>query len=154
MDDVGLPGKGEPIEHSYVSGGSQNEIYEVQRGELHGAVRIPPAAAPEYIAAVMPVEQSEQQRILFSSLGGKDLNLYPQYYVDYVEQVENILKRAKAIDPLLKRNRGAVSSYLESSGRTQEAVKYLPLRGRAQDAAVLVDALSGAPLEILVIDPW
>jgi aminoglycoside phosphotransferase (APT) family kinase protein len=47
MDDVGLPGAGEPIEHSYVSGGSQNEIYEIQRGELHGAVRIPPSFAPE-----------------------------------------------------------------------------------------------------------
>ena len=47
MDEAGLPGKGEPIEATYVSGGSQNEIYEIRRGELHGAVRIPPPAAPE-----------------------------------------------------------------------------------------------------------
>jgi aminoglycoside phosphotransferase (APT) family kinase protein len=47
IDDVGLPGKGEPIEHRYVSGGTQNEIYEIRRGELHGAVRIPPPSAPE-----------------------------------------------------------------------------------------------------------
>ena len=47
MDDLGLPGKGEPIEQSFVSGGSQNEIYEIRRGELHGALRIPPATAPE-----------------------------------------------------------------------------------------------------------
>jgi aminoglycoside phosphotransferase (APT) family kinase protein len=47
MDSVGLPGTGESIEWSYVSGGSQNEIYEVQRGALHGALRIPPPTAPE-----------------------------------------------------------------------------------------------------------
>jgi aminoglycoside phosphotransferase (APT) family kinase protein len=47
MDDEGLPGKGEPIEHTYISGGSQNEIYEIRRGELHGALRIPPPPAPE-----------------------------------------------------------------------------------------------------------
>ena len=47
MDEVGLPGEGKPIEATYVSGGSQNEIYEIRRGELHGAVRIPPPAAPE-----------------------------------------------------------------------------------------------------------
>ncbi len=47
MDEVGLPGKGEPIEHRYLSGGSQNEIYEIRRGELHGALRIPPPTAPE-----------------------------------------------------------------------------------------------------------
>jgi aminoglycoside phosphotransferase (APT) family kinase protein len=46
MDDAGLPGKGEPIEYRYISGGSQNEIYEINRGELHGAVRIPPPTAP------------------------------------------------------------------------------------------------------------
>jgi aminoglycoside phosphotransferase (APT) family kinase protein len=46
MDEVGLQGKGEPLEASYVSGGSQNEIYEIRRGELHGALRIPPPTAP------------------------------------------------------------------------------------------------------------
>ena len=46
LDDEGLPGKGEPLETSFVSGGTQNEIYEVRRGELHGALRIPPAEAP------------------------------------------------------------------------------------------------------------
>jgi aminoglycoside phosphotransferase (APT) family kinase protein len=46
LDDAGLPGTGEPVEHRYVSGGSQNEIYEIRRGELHGAIRVPPRAAP------------------------------------------------------------------------------------------------------------
>ena len=30
----------------FISGGSQNEIYEIRRGELHGALRIPPPSAP------------------------------------------------------------------------------------------------------------
>ena len=34
--------RGEPVENSFVSGGSQNEIYEIRRGDLHGALRIPP----------------------------------------------------------------------------------------------------------------
>ncbi|HKE76258.1 MAG TPA: phosphotransferase family protein [Acidimicrobiales bacterium] len=46
LDDEGLPGKGEAIEHRFISGGSQNEIYEIRRGELHGALRIPPPSAP------------------------------------------------------------------------------------------------------------
>src|ERR1700733_5289899 len=45
MDAAGL-GVGAPIEHRYVSGGSQNEIYEIRRGDLHCALRIPPASAP------------------------------------------------------------------------------------------------------------
>jgi len=46
LDEQGMPGKGEPLETRFVSGGTQNEIYEVRRGELHAALRIPPAAAP------------------------------------------------------------------------------------------------------------
>jgi aminoglycoside phosphotransferase (APT) family kinase protein len=46
MDEMALPGKGEPIEHRFVSGGTQNEIYEIRRGDLHGAIRIPPPTAP------------------------------------------------------------------------------------------------------------
>ena len=46
MDDQGLPGKGEPVEHRFITGGSQNEIYEIRRGDLHCALRIPPPPAP------------------------------------------------------------------------------------------------------------
>jgi aminoglycoside phosphotransferase (APT) family kinase protein len=45
MDSRGL-GTGAPLEHRYVSGGSQNEIYELRRGDLHWAMRIPPPTAP------------------------------------------------------------------------------------------------------------
>lgn len=46
MDGIGLPGTGAPIEHRLLSGGTQNEIYEIRRGDLHCALRIPPPAAP------------------------------------------------------------------------------------------------------------
>lgn len=47
LDQSGLPGHGQPVEHRYLSGGSQNEIYEIRRGDLHGAIRIPPPSAPD-----------------------------------------------------------------------------------------------------------
>ena len=47
LDGQDLPGEGEPIEATFVSGGTQNEIYEIRRGELHGALRMPPTTAPE-----------------------------------------------------------------------------------------------------------
>jgi aminoglycoside phosphotransferase (APT) family kinase protein len=39
-------GVGAPLEHHYITGGSQNEIYELRRGDLHCAMRIPPPTAP------------------------------------------------------------------------------------------------------------
>jgi aminoglycoside phosphotransferase (APT) family kinase protein len=46
MDEEGLPGKGEPLEPRFLSGGSQNEIYELRRGEERCVIRIPPEFAP------------------------------------------------------------------------------------------------------------
>src|SRR6201989_2570708 len=46
MDEQGLPGRGELIEHRFLSGGTQNEIYEISRGELRCAMRIPPPSPP------------------------------------------------------------------------------------------------------------
>jgi hypothetical protein len=43
---------------------------------------------------------------------------------------------------------------LASIGRSAESVKFLPLRGRQADGAVLLDAKTGAPLDILLVDPW
>jgi aminoglycoside phosphotransferase (APT) family kinase protein len=47
LDTQELPGAGAPLEHHYISGGSQNAIYEIRRGDLHAALRIPPPSAPE-----------------------------------------------------------------------------------------------------------
>ena len=46
MDDRDL-GAGLAIEHRFVSGGTQNEIYEIRRGGLRCALRIPPPSAPD-----------------------------------------------------------------------------------------------------------
>lgn len=46
MDERGLA-PGETLETSFISGGTQNEIYEIKRGDLHAALRMPPDGAPE-----------------------------------------------------------------------------------------------------------
>jgi aminoglycoside phosphotransferase (APT) family kinase protein len=45
MDTQGL-GTGAPLESRFISGGSQNEIFELRRGDVHCAMRIPPVSAP------------------------------------------------------------------------------------------------------------
>ena len=47
MDDEGLARQGRAARaRASSSGGTQNEIYEIRRGDLHGAMRIPPPTAP------------------------------------------------------------------------------------------------------------
>src|SRR5580698_11677694 len=46
LDGQDVPGTGEPLTSRYISGGSQNAIFEITRGTLHAALRIPPPEAP------------------------------------------------------------------------------------------------------------
>ena len=47
MDSEGLAGGGAPLEQRCIAGGTQNEIFEIRRGDIHAALRIPPPGAPE-----------------------------------------------------------------------------------------------------------
>ena len=46
MDTQDLPGAGEAVDCTAISGGSQNEIFGIRRGDLHCALRKPPEDAP------------------------------------------------------------------------------------------------------------
>jgi aminoglycoside phosphotransferase (APT) family kinase protein len=46
MDGEALAGKGEPLEAAFLSGGTQNVIYKVTRGETVCVLRMPPPEAP------------------------------------------------------------------------------------------------------------
>ena len=46
MDGEALPGNGEPLEARFLSGGTQNVIYELRRGEESCVLRMPPPGAP------------------------------------------------------------------------------------------------------------
>jgi aminoglycoside phosphotransferase (APT) family kinase protein len=46
MDRQSLPAGGAPVEHKLIAGGSQNEIFEISRGNFRCALRKPPLSAP------------------------------------------------------------------------------------------------------------
>jgi len=46
MDEAGLPGKGERTEAKFLSGGTQNVIFAITRGEHRSVIRLPPPGAP------------------------------------------------------------------------------------------------------------
>jgi aminoglycoside phosphotransferase (APT) family kinase protein len=46
MDQAALPGKGEPLSARFLSGGSQNLIFALTRGDHQSVIRMPPPGAP------------------------------------------------------------------------------------------------------------
>lgn len=46
MDEAALPGADEPLDTRFLSGGTQNVIYEIRRGATQCVLRMPPPGAP------------------------------------------------------------------------------------------------------------
>lgn len=68
MDERDLPGRGEPVEATFISGGSSNEIFQIRRGEHSMALRRPPRVVPEGRNATM----LREYRVL-EALNGTDV---------------------------------------------------------------------------------
>ena len=47
MDTKGLPGTGEPVEVTFISGGASNEIFAIRRGDFVSVLRRPPRVVPK-----------------------------------------------------------------------------------------------------------
>jgi len=126
------------------------DLAKVTHGEFQPSL----LARPRYAAAIYPTDPALRARVLETSVVGKDLQMYPQYYVPYAEQAQNAVQRAKNLGIMLKRHPEAIKRYLSSSGRAEDSVKYLPLSAPATDGIVLLDVTSGLPVDIVLVNPW
>lgn len=114
-----------------------------------------PLDGPRTVAALPPADPGAVQRILDQALGGgKDLQMYPEYYVPYDGQARVALRRARPVDGILGRGGGAIARWLACEGRAQASIRFLSLRAGRRDGVVLLDAANGMPLGIVAVDPW
>lgn len=133
------------------------------RPEARAAARDNPHArthpfAPRWVAARLPDSPEERARItLEAATTGRDVQHHPHLYVDIADEAGAALARALPIERLraLNPGRGAeVDAAVASSGRAEEALRYLPLRAPAADGAVLLGHPDGRVLGVARLVPW
>ena len=113
---------------------------------------------PRWVAVRQPESSSEQLTIAMDALSsGRDVQHHPKLYVDYSSERAVALERALPISRLrtLNPGRGAqIDALVAASGRADDALRYLPLRGPAGDGAVLIDAKDAAVVVVAALVPW
>ncbi len=113
-----------------------------------------PWGRPQYVGVARPSDRVAADKVLMSALSGKDLQNFPQYYVDYESLKAEALKRALPLDKIHKRAPAVVDQALSNLGRAASSARYLPLQAAKGDGAVLIDATTAAALQIVPVDPW
>jgi len=112
---------------------------------------------PQVIAARVPPPGKEKTRLMFHGPGGKDIQNYPEHYVDYAEESANLLAHAKPLEKLRKaqpESEAMIAAWLAKRGYRNNAVVWVPVMARKSSATMLLDAKTGEVLDALPIYPW
>ncbi|MEI7445268.1 MAG: TfpX/TfpZ family type IV pilin accessory protein [Burkholderiales bacterium] len=113
---------------------------------------------PRWIAARLPESQDERMAISLEALSnGRDIQHHPKLYVDYASERDTALERALPIARLRTLNPGRaaeIDALVAASGRAEGDLRYLPLRGPANDGAVLIDAKDASVVTLAALVPW
>ena len=112
---------------------------------------------PRLAGAQIPSTWQERNTVLFSSIAGKDIDKYPQYFADYAAAAPGLLKRAKPLDALKVTDddaRKTLAAAIDKAGEPAERIVWVPLVARKANLVMLLDRDSGKPLRAVPINPW
>ncbi|MEP7044261.1 MAG: TfpX/TfpZ family type IV pilin accessory protein [Dokdonella sp.] len=105
----------------------------------------------------MPASAQDRDHVLFSSVGGKDIDKFPEYYVDYAVTADGLLKHAKPLDTLKissREERTALDDALAGLRKPVAEIVWVPLTALKANIVMLLDRSTGQPLRAVAVNPW
>jgi hypothetical protein len=116
-----------------------------------------PLTGPRLAAARPPVDPGVQLRIgMEAAAGGPDLTAYPRYYIPYATASRDAAASGKPLAALAQaspENAAAVAKLAASSGKSVEAMVYLPLHARGMPMSIVLDKANGDVIGVLPLEP-
>ncbi len=112
---------------------------------------------PRLAGTRIPGTWQERNKVLFSATAGKDIDEYPQYYVDYASAAPALLERAKPLDKLRipdPEQRETLRAALAKVGEPADRIVWVPLTARKANLVMLLDRENGQPLRAVAVNPW
>lgn len=113
---------------------------------------------PQIVGARLPTDPNERNAVLDSSLKGRDLEMFPQYYVRIEDVQDSLRARAKKLADLVAmnpdRNGPVVRQVLADVAVDEATLGWVPLVTGRNDITMLVDLRTGAPLRPIDLPPW
>jgi hypothetical protein len=112
---------------------------------------------PRLVGAQLPTDEGARTDLLFSGLAGKDIDKYPEYYVDYATAAPELLTHAKPIDDLIGKHpqsRDAIETFLVDHDHGAADTVWVPVQGPRASVTMFLDRPTGTPLGALPLDPW
>lgn len=118
-----------------------------------------PGHAPRLVYAKLPEDPEAMSQLMDETvlMGMADIDRRPEFWQPYAQGIAAIKAAARPLDDLLQGEdpqKGVVRDWLAASGGRSGDYIFLPLRGRAGDAAIVLHTDIGFPVATLLVDPW
>jgi len=130
---------------------------EISPDDIKTSGRDLPKWAPEWVGIRRPDNAEERNNMMFSAIGGVDYGHKPQYHAAIGTMKDELLKEASPIADLRARNKAQdaeISAWLAARSRSDNDVRFLGLKARSQDMAVILDAKTAEVIGIAPFKPW
>jgi hypothetical protein len=114
-----------------------------------------PLTGPQWAVVDWPADKAEQQKLVQLALSGVDLHMFPRYYAPYEQRTKEVLANALTMEQVRKTEPAhgkIIDEYLRKSGTPDAAVRYVLLKAFRAFVAVLIDARTGYPVKMLVVE--
>ena len=136
---------------------SAAEIDDADLAQGAEGYRTLPLWGPRLIGINEPQDLKERDKVLWSSLEGKDYPVLPVYYAAYEQTLPQIRQRALPVSELEKRHPEAKALVSDAVAQLQTPVEkllWLPVKHRDGFWTVLLDRETGRPVSWLPVDPY
>ena len=146
-------------------------VFAVDRVEVVGKVevdankikypdlKIKPNKGPILVFADFPEDKEERNKILFEVVteGKPDLERRPEYYHPYISNTDRVIQKGKSLSLLVGDNKDSkikVDRFLKRYNGKLEDYLFLPMVGKNNDMALIIDNITGLPVDGIAVDPW
>ncbi len=146
-------------------------VFAVDRFEVVGEVEVDkqklkyqelknkPNKGPILVFADFPKDKKERDDLLFEVLmeGKPDLERRAEYYHPYNSYKNRVLSKAKPLSNLFKNDESVkirIEKFLKKNSGTKDDYLYLPMVGKNNDMALVINKDTGMPVDGIAGDPW
>ena len=137
---------------------SANDVVTEGMGEANlPEFRSLPLTGPKLAAARIPLDPGLQLKIgMESAAGGPDFTAYPRFYIPYSTASREAAVRGQPLAGLAQKSpehAEAVAGLVRSSGKSPDALVYLPLRTRTDERTIVLGKAEGEIVGVLPVSP-
>jgi hypothetical protein len=135
------------------------DLAQFADAQAEGRLGSKPFRAPMLTVATRPADLAGMQKLLDETVfnGKPDIERRPEFWSRYEDGAAQVIARDRPLAALRDGRPDAaakIAALVVKLGLPEERLGFVPMIAKNRDVTLVVDAQTGAPLEVLDVDPW